>query len=359
MGSKPAGFYTFSLATPSSSALVLSITGVNTPATAYWTGNASQLSGDAANSWGTGYNSNTVSNWSSDAYGATDTQQVPGAITNVFFTAANATGSPSGALATTLDASYAINSLTFGVSAGTITSVTVNTGTNSLTIGSGGLTLNAASLASATISGTGAVVLNGSQTWSNNSSQGLTVNAPVTVLSGSTTLTLQGTGTGGVTFGGTLADGGGQLALNVSSGVTVLLGSNTYSGGTTINGGTLQVGDGQLWRRHNDQRRCLQVGNGGSGASIGGAGGLLDNGSLVFNHSDSVVFSAVISGNGSLTQAGTGTLTLLGNNTYAGGTTIAGGTLPRWAIGGISGRLSIGQRHAARQGSINSGETST
>ncbi len=359
LGSKPAGFYTFSLATPSSSALVLSITGVNTPATAYWTGNASQLSGDAANSWGTGYNRNTVSNWSTDSTGATDTQQVPGAITNVFFTAANATGSPSGALATTLDASYAINSLTFGVSAGTIASLTVNTGTNSLTIGAGGLTLNSASLASATISGSGAVVLNGSQAWSNNSSQGLTVNAPVTAFSGVTTLTVQGTGTGGVTFGGTLADGRGQLALNVSSGLTVLLGSNTYSGGTTINGGTLQVGDGASYGGGTTiNGGVLEVGNGGSGASFGIAGGLLDNGSLIFNHADSAAFSAVISGNGSVTQAGTGTLTLLGNNTYAGGTTIANGTLAVSAdsnLGNPSGTLSIGQGTLLVQASINSG----
>ena len=61
----------------------------------------------------------------------------------------------------------------------------------------------------------------------------------------------------------------------------------------------------------------------GSGAAIGSHGGLLDNGSLVFNHSDSMAFSPVISGNyGSVTQAGTGVLTLLGNNSYGGGTTI-------------------------------------
>ena len=329
LGSKPAGFYTFSLASPSSSSLVLSITGANTPATAYWTGNASQLGGDNANSWGTGYNSNTVSNWSTTLDGSTDPKQVPGGITNVFFTAANATGGFSGALATTLDVPYSINSLTFGVSAGTITSVTISTGTNSLTIGSGGLTLNAASTAGAAISGTGAVRLNGSQTWSNYSnSQGLTVNAPVTALSGVTALTLQGPGTGGVTFDGTLADGGGQLALNVNSGLTVLLGSNTYSGGTTINGGTLQVGNGGSYSGGTTiNGGVLQVGGGGSGASIGSASGLLDDGSLVFNHSDSVLFSPIVSGYGGLTQAGPGILSLLGNNTYSGGTTIAGGTL--------------------------------
>ena len=359
LGSKPAGFYKFSLTTPSSSSLVLSITGAKDPYAAYWTGNASQLSiTDTANSWGTGYNNNTVSNWSTDSTGATDTQQVPGAITDVFFTAVNVTGSPSGVLATTLDAPYSIKSLTFGVSTGTIASVTVNTGTNSLTIGTGGLTLNAASLASATISGSGAVVLNGSQSWSNNSSQGLTVNAPVTAFSGATTLTTQGTGTAGMTFGGTLADGRGQLALNVSSGLTVLLGSNTYSGGTAINGGTLQVGDGASYGGGTTiSGGVLEVGNGGSGASFGSAGGLPDNGSLVFNHADSVAFSAVISGNGSVTQTGAGTLTLLGNNTYTGGTTINGGTLAVSAdsnLGDPSGTLSIGQGTLAVQASISS-----
>ena len=54
LGSKPAGFYTFGLAATSSSALVLSVTGVNTPSTAYWTGNASQLDGDNCEQLGHG-----------------------------------------------------------------------------------------------------------------------------------------------------------------------------------------------------------------------------------------------------------------------------------------------------------------
>ena len=54
---------------------------------------------------------------------------------------------------------------------------------------------------------------------------------------------------------------------------------------------------------------------------------MLDNGSLVFNHGDVVTFSPVISGNGGLTQTGTGILTLLGSNTYCGMTTVSAGTL--------------------------------
>ena len=88
-----------------------------------------------------------------------------------------------------------------------------------------------------------------------------------------------------------------------------LPGSNTYTGGTTISAGTLQVG------------------NGSSGASIGSTSSVLDNASLVFNHADSVTFPQIISGSGSLTQMGTGILSLTGNNTYSGGTTISAGTL--------------------------------
>ena len=52
----------------------------------------------------------------------------------MIFTATNVAGS--GALTTTLDQNYFINSLTFTVPAGTsITGVTVNTGTNSLYLG--------------------------------------------------------------------------------------------------------------------------------------------------------------------------------------------------------------------------------
>ena len=110
-------------------ALVITITGNATPATAYWTGTASTALADAANQWGNRRQIST-SNWSTTPDGLTDPKQVPGPITNVYFTAANATG-VSGSLTTTLDTSYSINSLTFAVPSTTsISSVAINTNGN-------------------------------------------------------------------------------------------------------------------------------------------------------------------------------------------------------------------------------------
>jgi fibronectin-binding autotransporter adhesin len=47
----------------------------------------------------------------------------------------------------------------------------------------------------------------------------------------------------------------------------------------------------------------------------------------VFNRTGTLTYGGVISGTGSLAKIGTSTLTLTGNNTYAGGTTINAGTL--------------------------------
>ena len=148
-----------------------------------------------------------------------------------------------------MDAGYSIDSLTFDVpSATSITSTVLNTNGYTLILGANGLTLASTSTSSATINGTGFVVLLSSQNWANNSSSlALTVNTPITASSGSTTLTLNGTGTGGVVLSGTIGDGngGGTLGLIFNqAGVTQLDGSNTYSGGTTLTSGTLLLNNG-------------------------------------------------------------------------------------------------------------------
>ncbi|MGN6322944.1 MAG: autotransporter-associated beta strand repeat-containing protein [Dyella sp.] len=99
-------------------------------------------------------------------------------------------------------------------------------------------------------------------------------------------------------------------------GTLVLAGNNTYSGGTTINGGTLQIGNG-----------------GTTGAIVGN---VVDHGALVFDRSDAVSFGGVVSGSGSLSQIGAGHITLSNANTYTGSTSITAGTLALSGNGSIA-----------------------
>ncbi|KWR86193.1 hypothetical protein RN02_01395 [Pseudomonas sp. PI1] len=110
---------------------------------------------------------------------------------------------------------------------------------------------------------------------------------------------------------------GGSL-VKAGTGTLVLTGDNTYTGGTTISAGTLQLGDG------------------GTSGSI--VGNVQDDARLVVNRSDSLTLAGNISGTGTLEQVGAGTTVLTGNNSYAGGTTISAGTL-QLGDGGTSGSI--------------------
>ena len=123
-----------------------------------------------------------------------------------------------------------------------------------------------------------------------------------TVVLGSQTLTLTNAFE---TFSGVI---GGTGGLTVAGGSETLTGANTFTGVTTISAGTLQVGAA------------------GTTGSIAGAS-IVDNGALVFNRTNSLTYAGVISGTGTLTQAGIGTLILNGVNTYTGLTTVAAGKL--------------------------------
>ncbi|MDQ6741016.1 MAG: autotransporter-associated beta strand repeat-containing protein, partial [Actinomycetota bacterium] len=124
-----------------------------------------------------------------------------------------------------------------------------------------------------------------------------------------------GNGNSGGVFFGTIQDNSGTGGANglialekVGTGTQILAGNNTYTGGTTISAGTLQIGNGT-----------------GAGSL---RGNVVDNGSLVFNVRN-FFFGGLISGSGSVTQASDADafLSFTGNNTYTGGTFIDRGTL--------------------------------
>ncbi|WBL78690.1 autotransporter domain-containing protein [Bradyrhizobium xenonodulans] len=177
-----------------------------------------------------------------------------------------------------------------------------------------------------TISGSGSVTIQNTPT-------GFTILTGANTYTGGTTISsgtlVLGNGAGGGTSGSIVGDvlNNGQLTFNRSdditfdglisgsgavskfgAGVLTLTADNTYSNGTVIAAGTLQLG------------------NGGTSGNIGSS--TVDNGgTLAFNRSDTFTFSAVISGTGNVVQMGPGTTVLGAGNSYLGGTTITSGTL--------------------------------
>ena len=99
-------------------------------------------------------------------------------------------------------------------------------------------------------------------------------------------------------YGGTIAGPGG--VIKNGGGTQVLSGSNTYSGGTTINAGTLQIG------------------NGGARGSISGNIMVNAAATLAYNLAGSNTITGQINGSGTLLDMGSGTLILAGTNNYGG-----------------------------------------
>ncbi len=140
--------------------------------------------------------------------------------------------------------------------------------------------------------------------------------APASILVDNDALDYSFTGIGGLTgSGGLIKQGTGTLTL-ANSGV------NDFSGGMLVSGGTLQVGAG------------------GASGSLGG-GSLVNNATLAFNRTGSLLVTNAISGTGTVAQNGTGTVALTAANTYTGNTTINAGVLALTGSGAISDSATI------------------
>jgi len=214
---------------------------------------------------------------------------------------------------------------TMSVSGGAILNLSGdNTYSGATTISSG--TLQAGSTTAfgptseVTISGSGVLDLN------NNSNT-------IYSLSGTGFVTL---GTGTLTVGGGLGpyintvysgviSGGGGLTYNTYGQTLTLTGANTYSGTTTINQGTLEIGN-----------------NGTTGSIGSGPIATVVNGYIEFARSDANTYANVISGSGSV-EVANGTVTLTGANTYSEFTDVNSATLiVGTAFNGSSGSLGNG-----------------
>ncbi|EPC3877493.1 autotransporter-associated beta strand repeat-containing protein [Salmonella enterica] len=162
------------------------------------------------------------------------------------------------------------------------------------------------------ISGSGQVVKSGDETLTlsgaNSYTGGTTISGGTLVASN-----VEALGTGDITDNATLEmNTGGDFANNIGGTGSVvksgdktltLSGANSYTGGTTISGGTLVA----------------------SNVEALGSGDVTDNATLELNTGGD--FANNIGGTGSVVKSGDKTLTLSGTNSYTGGTTISGGTL--------------------------------
>ncbi len=115
-----------------------------------------------------------------------------------------------------------------------------------------------------------------------------------------------GNNSSSTTFSGVLSGGG---SLNkVGSGTLTLNNAESYTGGTIVSTGTLQLGDG--------------VTNNGSVA-----GNITDDATLTFANPNPQIYANVISGTGAVNVNGPGNLTLTNANMYSGVTNVNAGTL--------------------------------
>jgi autotransporter-associated beta strand protein len=142
--------------------------------------------------------------------------------------------------------------------------------------------------------------------------------------SASTALLTIGAGNeSGGTFLGAISNGVGTVAVRkIGTGAATLAGTNTWTGGTEISAGSLQLGDGET-------RNASLVGTVSNAAD------------LIIANPFSQIFTNVITGSGAMTKTGAGLLTLMAVHGYTGKTIISAGTLALTDAADISSSVAI------------------
>jgi fibronectin-binding autotransporter adhesin len=391
--------------TLSNSSTTLSLSIVASANFSYWKGG----NGDT---WG------TANNWTSDSAGNTLIAGAPGTTADVVFAATGATN-----LSTTLGADYTVKSLTINASgvtiagantltanatsasafninassgttvisanlagsgagltksdAGTLTINGTNTFGGGLTLGAGTLNLNsAAAPGSGSITITGGTLDNtsgSSVTLSNNNAQNwngdftftgtrdLNMGTGTVALGASRTVTVNGAN---LTVGGIIS-GTGYSLTKAGAGALTLGAANTYTGGTTLGAGTLNINNasaigagaftitGGTLDNTSGSTVTLSTNNaqtwngdfvftGTSDLNLGNGAVTMAASRQVTVNGGNLTVGGIISGSGfGLAKAGAGTLILGGANTYTGATNILAGTLQTSAADRISDSSAI------------------
>jgi len=157
--------------------------------------------------------------------------------------------------------------------------------------------------------------------------------------------------------GGLVKDGDGTLAISgaadhlggttVNDGTLVLSGTNHYQGGTTLNGGTLQVADdANLGDASNhiafNGGELHVTGDLSTSRTLDVSGNADAN--LAIDSGKTLTVDGTVQGSGGLSATGAGTLVLNGTNTYAGNTSVDGGSLQvasDASLGAATGSLAL------------------
>jgi len=281
--------YTAALTVAATTVSVGSYAAATPLTTLYWTGNKLAAGGVAGvdNSWT--LSDGTKGNWSSTTTAYTATPLTPGATANVIFANGQADkaqqstvlGSDVTANSVTIDDGTAV---TISGANGEALTLMSSLSTAGLVDGTPGSAITVTSTANAASTISSRVNLGANQTWNVANGKTLTVSGEV---AGNFSLT------------------------KADAGKVILNGVNTFTGGITINSGTLQIGVSST-----ANNASLNRGNYAGDISIA-TGASLD----IQSNADQIL-SGVISGGGNLLKRYIGTLTLAGANTYSGKTTL-------------------------------------